>query len=154
MFSIRFRPTPASVRRNTFSFSGMSALMFVVAAGLFVPQSLFGVSLTVTGNFPTGVATQSYSGKATASGGSSPYTYNQSNLPKGLTINHSTGAITGTCSKVGTFAFTVYVSDSASHYGKAQFSMTLTQPPVSISLSPGTLTIPASGTQQFLATVL
>ena len=86
--------------------------MFVVAAGLFVPQSLFGVSLTVTGNFPTGVATQSYSGKATASGGSSPYTYNQSNLPKGLTINHSTGAITGTPTAISALTFTITATDA------------------------------------------
>ena len=135
--------------------SSRAAVCAVVAATVvwLVPQAL-GVSVTVSGSFPTGVATQPYSGKATAGGGTAPYTYNQSNLPKGLTVNHSTGAITGTCSKVGTFTFTIYVADSASHYGKAQFSLTLTQPPVSISLAPGTVTVSSSGTQQFLATVL
>ncbi len=117
-----------------------------------VPSS--GGSITVTGNLPNGVATQSYSGSLKASGGTIPYTYKAAHLPKGLSINTSTGAITGTCNSTGQFTFTAYITDSAGKYGNGSFTITLNQPPVSISVAPGKLTIPSSGTQQFLATVL
>lgn len=159
MFPSCSRPVSTRARRKMYRVAGYSISIFCLGFILFVSQCLFGgtaaaVSLTIAGKFPTGVATESYAAKATASGGTAPYTYNQTNLPKGLTINHSTGAITGTCAKAGQFTFTVYVSDSSSKYGKAQFTVTFTQPPVSISLAPGAVTIPSSGTQQFLATVL
>ncbi len=111
-------------------------------------------TLTVTGNIPTGVATESYSASLKASGGTTPYTYKAANLPKGLAVNNSSGAITGTCDSTGQFAFSVYVTDSSGKYGNGQFTVTFNQPPVSISLAPGKLTIPSAGTQQFLATVL
>lgn len=109
--------------------------------------------LTVTGKLPNGVATEAYSGNVSASNGTAPYLYKAAHLPKGLSINHSSGAITGTCNSTGQFDFTIYVTDSSGKYGNGQFSVTMAQPPVSISLSPGTLTIQSSGTQQFIATV-
>jgi hypothetical protein len=56
----------------------------------------------------------SYSSALTAAGGIPPYTFsNTGNLPGGLTLNASTGAITGTPTKVGTFNFTAQVTDSS-----------------------------------------
>ncbi|MFZ0250485.1 MAG: putative Ig domain-containing protein [Acidimicrobiales bacterium] len=51
----------------------------------------------------------------TASGGTAPYTYSVSggSLPPGLSLNASTGAITGTPTGGGTFTFIVTVVDSA-----------------------------------------
>ena len=100
-----------------------------------VPPS--GGSITVTGSLPNGVATQSYSGSIKASGGTSPYTYKAAHLPKGLSINGSTGAITGTCNSTGQFAFEAYITDSAGKYGNGSFTITLNQPPVSISRGSG-----------------
>jgi hypothetical protein len=40
------------------------------------------------------------------------------------------------------------------HYGSAQFTATFEAPPISITVAPGLLTLPAAKTQQFLATVL
>jgi len=138
------------------------ALFLILICSVAFPQWMFGApsgqpskdTITVTGNIPTGVATEAYSATLKASGGTAPYDYKVANLPKGLKLDNTTGAITGTCNSTGTFAFTAYVTDSGGHYGNAQFSVTFNQPPVSISLAPGTLTIPSSGTQQFLATVL
>ena len=138
------------------------ALFLVLICSVAFPQWMFGApveppsknTITVTGNIPVGVATEAYSASLKASGGTAPYDYKAASLPKGLKLDHATGAITGTCNSTGKFAFTAYVTDSGGHYGNAQFSVTFNQPPVSISLAPGTLTIPSSGTQQFLATVL
>ncbi len=110
--------------------------------------------ITVTGSVPTGVATEPYTATVAASGGTAPYLYKAASLPKGLLINNSTGVISGASTSTGQFTFTVYAWDSAGKVGNAQFAVTFKQPPVSISLAPGTLTIPSGGTQQFLATVL
>jgi len=73
--------------------------------------------LTLVFNGPQGVLNQPYSGSLAASGGddSAGYTYSitVSSLPPGLTLNASTGAITGAPTSIGTFTFTAEVADSA-----------------------------------------
>jgi len=135
------------------------AFLFVLGLILFTPQLSLASPpnpkdpLTVTAKLPNGVATEAYSGSVSAGGGTAPYTYKAAHLPKGLSISNSSGKITGTCTSVGDFAFTVYVTDSAGKYGNGQFDINLAEPPVSISVAPGTLTIASSETQQFLANV-
>jgi hypothetical protein len=67
-----------------------------------------------TTSLPSGTAGAAYSGAVGASGGTTPYTFNASNLPSGLTINSSTGAIAGTPApaSVGTTSVAVTVTDS------------------------------------------
>ncbi|MGA9126551.1 MAG: Ig domain-containing protein [Terracidiphilus sp.] len=67
-----------------------------------------------TVSLPSGTAGVAYSASITASGGTTPYTYNATGLPSGLSINHTTGAITGTpaVSAVGTSPVTATVTDS------------------------------------------
>ncbi|MGB9491272.1 MAG: Ig domain-containing protein, partial [Terriglobales bacterium] len=70
--------------------------------------------LTITTNsLSTGVLNQSYSQTVQATGGVTPYTWSISSgsLPAGLSINGSTGAITGTPTATGTSTFTVQVTD-------------------------------------------
>ena len=156
-----YQPATAPVSIRPCRFELRHAFLFLLSVIIFCPQWMSASPvpttknpLTVTATLPDGVATESYSGSIKASGGTAPYNYKAASLPKGLQMNNSTGAITGTCNSTGQFAFTVYITDSGGKYGNGQFSVTMNQPPVSISLAPGTLTVPSSGTQQFLATVL
>jgi hypothetical protein len=89
-----------------------------------------------------------------ASGGTPPYTYAAPGLPKGLTINATTGAISGKVTTAGQTTFTAHVKDSGGSQGTATFTMTFNNPPISVTVAPAKVTILSGGTQQFLATVL
>ncbi len=93
------------------------------------------LSITVT-VAPLSVATTSLAGGVIgklygqtlqASGGTPPYTWSSSagTLPTGLTLNGSSGAITGTPSATGTSDFTVKVTDSAAGTATAALSITV-----------------------------
>jgi hypothetical protein len=74
-----------------------------------IPQSL-----TIKCPAGTGTVGGYYSSSATVIGGTGPYTFSIASgaLPAGLTLNTSTGAVTGTPTKAGTYTFTVKVTDS------------------------------------------
>ena len=64
--------------------------------------------------------------QVSASGGQTPYEYALSSTPatgSGLSINASSGKITGTPTKVGTFTLTVKVTDKANKTATESFSM-------------------------------
>ena len=130
-------PTPASGPLGI-TLGPDGALWFVensadkIARFAFVPQ------LALTCSFPSGsirVGT-SYSANCTASSGTPPYTYSISAgaLPPGLTLNSSTGAITGTVSSAGAFSFTVQVTDSGLPVQTAAQSATITVLPQPLML--------------------
>ncbi|MEJ1932425.1 nidogen-like domain-containing protein [Nostoc sp. NIES-2111] len=96
------------VRDNSAPVQNASATCRMTVSGQAVP-------LTATCNSPAGTTGAAYAGGLAASGGSGQYTFRLSSgaLPAGLSLNSSTGAITGTPTAAGTFAFVVTVSDSA-----------------------------------------
>ena len=62
----------------------------------------------------TGTLGKTYAGQVNAVGGNPPYTYGitAGALPPGLTLNANTGVISGTPTIVGTFNFTITVTDT------------------------------------------
>ncbi|MBQ3403288.1 MAG: leucine-rich repeat domain-containing protein [Synergistaceae bacterium] len=96
----------------------------------------------VSGTIPATITRKaSCSWTPKASNGASPYTWSVSSgkLPDGLTLNASTGAITGSPTKAGTFTFTLKAKDSNGAAGTKAYTVTVTQTTV-------TGTIPATGT--------
>ena len=82
---------------------------------------------------PGGVSGTAYSQTVTASGGTAPYTYSISAgaLPTPLTLNSTTGVISGTPNAVNTYSFTVKATDSttgvaAPYSGTQAYSITTT----------------------------
>jgi len=67
-----------------------------------------------TASLPGGTVGQTYTQSVAATGGKTPYTWSVSSgsLPPGLTLNASTGGVTGTPTSGGTFGFTVQAADS------------------------------------------
>lgn len=74
-----------------------------------------GPGLTITSSALTGTQGTALSAALNATGGTLPYSWaiRQGSLPAGLTLNATTGAITGTPTAAGRFTFTAAVSDSA-----------------------------------------
>ncbi len=97
---------------------------------------------TLTCPAATGTVGVAYSSALVASGGVPPYTYSitSGSLPTGLTLNPSTGAITGTPTAAGSFTFTAQVVDSR---GTAA-GTTSTSCTIVIAPAPPTLTCPAA----------
>lgn len=77
------------------------------------------------GALTTATAGSAYTTSVTASGGTAPYRYEVSagTLPAGLSLNTSTGAITGTPSALGSAFFTITATDSNSVSGSAAYSL-------------------------------
>jgi hypothetical protein len=109
------------------SATGSRSYAFSVNAGISVnPASLPGAAVG-----------SPYSQSVSASGGTGPYTYSISAgaLPAGLTLNPSTGQISGTPSSTATSNFTVTATDSLSATGARAFSVVVG----TMTLNPATL---------------
>jgi len=76
---------------------------------------------------PSGTVGTTYSQTLAATGGTPPYTWSISggSLPAGLSLNTSTGQISGTPTTAGTSNFTVRVTDSASGSDTQDLSITI-----------------------------
>src|SRR6185437_10024752 len=71
----------------------------------------------------------SYSQAVTASGGKSPYTYalGTGAFPDGVTLNTSTGVLSGTPTKAGNFTFSIQATDKRSTTGSASYTLAISQ---------------------------
>lgn len=80
-----------------------------------------------------------YSQTFTGSGGTAPYTFaiSAGTLPAGLSLNGTTGALTGTPTAAGTFNFTVRATDAGNFSGTRAYSLAVAPP--TIAVAPATL---------------
>jgi subtilisin-like proprotein convertase family protein len=95
---------------------------------------------------PDGTVGISYDQTVTANGGTGPYTYSVSSgaIPDGLTLDTTTGQISGTPSTQGTFNFTITAADVNGCSGSQAYSVNISCP--TITLSPTTLPDGVTGT--------
>jgi outer membrane autotransporter protein len=103
---------------------------------------------TITVNpatLPAATVATPYSQTITGSGGTAPYTFSVTagTLPAGLSLNATTGALTGTPTAGGTFNFSVTATDNNSFTGTRAYSLTVNAP--TISVAPTTLPSAAIG---------
>jgi len=85
--------------------------------------------LVLTLSAGNGTVGTPYSASATASGGTKPYTYSATGLPTGVSIDSTTGAISGTPSAAGTTTITVTVKDAAAKTATGTAQVTISLPP-------------------------
>lgn len=118
-------------------FSGL--FLFAIITSIVITSGCAGVTsasrsgpppaLAVTvSSLPAGAMQSNYSASLTATGGTSPYSWSllSGQLPPGLSLNSSSGAISGMPTQSGTFSFSAQVSDSASPVQTASASLSIT----------------------------
>lgn len=123
----------------------------VVQLGL--GSSTSGPPAITTTSLSNGVVGTAY-GQTLEARGQTAITWSVSSgsLPAGLSLNTSTGAITGTPTTAGTSSFTVKAQNSLGSATKA-FEIAVTSPITSVSVNPATTTVKKTKTQQFSANV-
>ena len=110
-------------------------------------NSVVDSSLSVsTTSLPGGTIEQTYTATLTASGGNAPYTWSISggSLPTGLSLDGSSGAISGTPTQSGAFSVTIQTQDSSSPMQTSSkiFAVVITAV-AAIPLSISTSTLPS-----------
>jgi uncharacterized protein (TIGR03437 family) len=109
------------------------------------------ITITVLGltstSLPGGTAGQFYSASLSATGGTAPYSFTGSGIPKGLSLSQS-GALTGTVNTPGTYNISISLSDSGGLSLQGSVTVTFAAPqPLTISnaaLPAGTVNSPYS----------
>ena len=104
-------------------------------------------------SLPNGTQGVAYSQTVSASGGTGPYTFTVSAgaLPAGLSLNASSGAITGTPTGSGASAFTIRATDSLSNFGTRAYAINIGTN--SLTINPATLPAAVAG-RPYSATVV
>ncbi|MFN4328844.1 MAG: Ig domain-containing protein [Limnobacter sp.] len=126
--------TTGYAARTTVNSSSANWSMKVNSSGPTTPAAL-----VVSGNLPSGVVGQPYSGSLSVNGGTAPYNYSATSLPPGLSIAPSTGVISGTPTLEGVYNTQVTVKDNAAPVN----SMTVTKPITIVAASPALCVKPA-----------
>lgn len=106
----------------------------------FVTNKSFNITVaaappTITTNSPLPAATRAtpYATPVQATGGTPPYTWSlapgSNALPAGLSLNATTGQVSGTPTSTGTVNFTVRVTDAGAQIANKDFSLTVNEAP-------------------------
>ncbi|GFO56251.1 hypothetical protein GMSM_32580 [Geomonas sp. Red276] len=89
--------------------------------------TVYGQLAVATTTLSSGIINTTYSQSLSATGGLAPYSWSvtSGSLPAGLSLNASTGAITGTPTTAGSSSFTVQVADSLGGTATAPLQLTI-----------------------------
>lgn len=154
--------------QTRFSFLAVIPLVILLTAcggavsqgGFNDPSGGSGNSLAITtSSLPAGQAQTAYQTTLAASGGTGPYSWQVASgqLPPGLSLNATTGEISGTPSTTGQFNFTAEVTDSSqpsSQVATRALMIDITAPSgPAVTVSPILVSVQIGGSQQFSATV-
>jgi len=127
---------------DTHAFTGTQSYTLVVSSAT--------LSLNLA-TLPNPVAEAPYSATIAASGGTAPYTYSVSSgaLPAGLSLNTSTGVLSGTTNVTGSFTFSLRATDHSTGVGapySVSTSYTVTVGAPTIAITPATLPAASAAT--------
>ena len=115
-------PVASSVNSITINASSAADPTVRAIATAMVTSSAFAIATT---SMPSATKGSGYSASLSGTGGKRPYRWSvvSGTLPSGLQLNASTGTLSGSAAKGGTFGFTVQGTDAASHNAQRTFSI-------------------------------
>ena len=126
--------TPTTAATFTFTVQVKDANNTTGTRALSITITPAPLSISTT-SLPNGAVANAYNQTLTATGGQSPYAWSiiSGPLPPGLTLNSSTGTITGTPTSAGTTTFTVQATDAASGTITKALAITITTAPAAVA---------------------
>ncbi|MED5594682.1 putative Ig domain-containing protein [Janthinobacterium sp. P210006] len=136
--SITYTPTAGYGGPDTFTYTATNGIGTSTAATVTITVSPPTVTITPA-TVPAATVGAAYSHSVTAANGFAPYGYaiSSGTLPAGLTLNASTGLLSGTPTAGGNFNFTVRATDSSTGTGPyvtaLAYTMTVSAPAISIT---------------------
>src|SRR5579862_1268282 len=134
---------------RAFCYTALAAFLLLAAAA-----SSAQTKILIEAYPPTGAVGTFYQTTLSARGGTAPYIYAASGLPQGLTLNGTSGVISGTPVSYGTSSVNSTVTDANGNDAYLTFSIAISKSgSVSLLVSPGTANLLSNQTQQFAATV-
>jgi len=133
----------------------LAVALLTTSCGL-LTQPTNGNTLQLPASIPPGAVHQPYNTVIAVGGGTSPYQFSVTAgaLPPGISLNPATGTLSGSPSTAGTFSFEVMVTDTPHpDQGDQTFSLLISGGTITVNVSPASVTLLSSQTQQFTATV-
>jgi hypothetical protein len=105
--------TPSSPGAFDFSIQARDAGGVTTSRSFTLTVNAGPLAFTTSTTLPGATINQTYSQRIEVSGGAPPYTWSANGLPDGLTLDTTTGLISGAPTVAGALSFTVRVTDSA-----------------------------------------
>jgi hypothetical protein len=120
--------TPSTAGAFNFTIQATDSANLTATRSLSLTVNPASLSITTARQLPDARLNQLYAQLIAASGGQPPYRWSTSGLPAGLTINSTTGQITGTPAAAGSFGIAITVSDSALANFSDRFTLAVNLP--------------------------
>ena len=139
--SLTLSGTPSTAGAFNFTIQAADSTNLTATRSLSLTVTAASLSITTSRQLPDARLNEPYAQTITAAGGRPPYRWTSSGLPAGLTINSTTGQISGTPTAAGSFGIAITVSDGALTNVADRFTLTVnlpSAPGVTISGLPGT----------------